>query len=500
MDEEGNQAEDRITELARKRFGISYLFPFQRLVIANVLEAAEAGQEGPPPRQIVLLPTGFGKSLCFQLPALLLPGPSLVVYPLLALMADQQRRLAQLGIPCAVFRGGQEPAERAAQEAAVASGAAKLVLTNPECLALPRLRDFLRGHRPSHVAIDEAHCVSEWGETFRPAYLELGRILGELGPACVSAFTATAGPAVCEAIASRLFAGQGYRIVEGDPDRPNISYSVVRTLCRERTLTRFARELPRPLLVFEASREGVQILAGLLRRRLKSRDVRFYHAGLGREEKGEIEDWFFASREGILVSTCAYGMGVDKKDIRAVVHFSPPSTVEAYLQESGRVGRDGQRSQAVLIATPWDGGRGGDGLEPSRLSRRRAFLGYATMPGCRRENLLDLLGSSRSERAPCSGCDRCEDRETTALEGEREIRDFLVWNPRRFRADRAVALLAGRWRGEPPLCAGWGSMAGWDEEDAAHAMAAALRLGLAREMPAWPWKAALAPARRSLLT
>jgi ATP-dependent DNA helicase RecQ len=488
--------DDPVARVAKERFGLDYLYPYQRLVTANVLDASAPGAE--PMRQVVLLPTGFGKSLCFQLPALLLPGPTIVAYPLLALMEDQRRRLGSLGIACAVFRGGMSPAERAAMERSVELGEAKIVISNPECLGTPRLLDFLKETRPSHLAIDEAHCVSEWGESFRPAYLEMGRIADALSPPALSAFTATASPTVFEAVARILFGSSSYRVVEGDPDRPNISYAVVRTLNRERSLSRLARDMSRPLLVFCSSREGAQIISRLLRERLGEEEIRFYHAGLERPEKKRIEEWFFASGTGILATTCAYGMGVDKKDIRSVIHYETPSSVEAYLQEAGRAGRDGKPSRAVLLAGPREEERLAREVDEGRISRFRALLGYASSEeGCRRDALLDLLGASREGRAPCSGCDRCESGAQgagiAAREGEEEISSFARANARRFTPDEALALLRGEGKGEgePPRCAFWGSMGDWDARDASRAMAEALRLGLVREHSTWPWRGRL---------
>jgi len=488
--------EDPVARTAKERFGLDYLFPHQRLVAANVLDASVPGSE--PMRQVVLLPTGFGKSLCFQLPALLLPGPTVVAYPLLALMEDQRRRLASLGIPCAVFRGGMSPAERAAAESSVERGEAKIVISNPECLGKGRLLDFLKGARPSHLAIDEAHCVSEWGQGFRPAYLEMGRIAEDLSPPALSAFTATASPTVFEAVARILFGGSSYRVIEGDPDRPNISYAVVPTLCRERSLSRLARDMPRPLLVFCSSREGAQILSRLLRERLGEEEIRFYHAALERSEKKRVEEWFFSSGTGILATTCAYGMGVDKKDIRSVIHYETPASVEAYLQEAGRAGRDGLPSRAVLLAGPGEEERLARETDEGRVSRFRALLGYASSKeGCRRDALLDLLGAAREGRAPCSGCDRCESGANGRglREGEEEIVSFARANARRYTPEEALILLRGERKGvgEPPRCAYWGSMGEWEARDASRAMAEALRLGLLREESTWPWKGKLAP-------
>jgi ATP-dependent DNA helicase RecQ len=416
-------------------------------------------------------------------------------------MADQKRRLDGLGIPCALFRGGQDSAERRAAEALVERGEAKIVIANPECLAQERLLRFLAAAHPSHLAIDEAHCVSEWGETFRPSYLELGRIVDALSPPALSAFTATASPVVLEAVARILFGGSGYRLVEGDPDRPNLHYAVERSLCPERTLLRLAVSLPRPLVVFCASREGTQILARLLRERLTGCDARFYHAGLDRSEKRVLEEWFFSSPDGILVATCAYGMGVDKKDIRSVVHYGPPRSVEAYLQEAGRAGRDSSPAWAVLIvpARDWSGATSADGGE--RDERYRAFLGYAeSASGCRRERLLALLcanGGKTEENEglrsnPCSGCDRCDGTAREDPEGAAEITAFVAANPRRFDAAAATLMLAGKSsRESPPRCAGWGSMREWDTGEITAALRSAITTGLVRERRIRPWKGRL---------
>jgi ATP-dependent DNA helicase RecQ len=499
-------ADDPVAAFARERLGIGYLYPYQRLVVANVLDAAAEGAE--PLRQAVLLPTGFGKSLCFQLPALLLPGPTVVAYPLLALMEDQRRRLESLGVGCAVIKGGQSPEERGAAERSVERGEAKIVITNPECLSAPRVLDFLAAARISHLAIDEAHCVSEWGESFRPAYLELGKAAERLAPPALSAFTATASPLVLEAVGRILFGGSPYRVLRGDPDRPNISFSVALTLSRERSLERLARAAERPAIVFCSSRDGSRMTARLLRERLGESEIRFYHAGLERGEKKAVEEWFFGSGTGILASTCAYGMGVDKKNIRTVIHLDAPPSVEAYLQEAGRGGRDGLQSRAVLIHVPGD--RRALEREPDELRRARAgaLLDYAeSESGCRRGILLDLLGAEREGRAPCSGCDRCEDergrdedgpdRPPLRIEGAAEIEGFARANARRFTAEEAVSLLLADGAVEPPRCARWGALEGWDRIDAARALEEAKRLGYAREGRRWPWKGLIGPRARA---
>lgn len=296
--------DDPIAKLARERFGVEYLFPLQRMAIANVLDGLETGENV---RQLVLFPTGFGKSLCFQLPALLAPGPTVVVYPLLALMNDQESSLRRRGIPAAVFRGKMDSTEREAQFDAVRSGKTRIVITNPECLATPLIREFLSGAGVFHVAIDEAHCVSEWGETFRPAYLKLRENIESLRPSVLSALTATASPGVAAAIVNHIFGDKAYSLVTADMDKPNIRYSIEATLSPAHTLARLVRSKQKPLIVFGQSRDQVRLICELIRASTDF-DSRFYHAGLTREEKNSVEAWFMKSADGILSATCAYGM------------------------------------------------------------------------------------------------------------------------------------------------------------------------------------------------
>jgi ATP-dependent DNA helicase RecQ len=468
---------------------VDYLYPLQRLVIAAVLDSVEEGGL----RQAAIFPTGFGKSLCFQLPALLLPGPTLAVYPLLALMEDQARSLARLGLASAVFRGGQEVTERRLLEAELEAGRTKILITNPESLK-GRLLDFLARNRPSHLAIDEAHCVSEWGETFRPSYLELGKVIEGLDPPAVSAFTATASPPVLEAVSRILFGGSGPRLVQADPDRSNISYEVLPCLARERGLEQILAASQRPAIVFCGSRAGSQILAERLLTRFPGEELRFYHAGLRREEKAAIEAWFLTNPAGILVSTCAYGMGVDKRNIRTTIHYDLPPSVEAFLQESGRAGRDGLPARSALLLGPDAEAQVERVEDPTRRARKAALLAWAADSlSCRRVGLLGLLGMELS--APCSGCDVCEARAVLEPEGKKEILAFVEANPRRFDEGEALRLLRGE-GGEPPCSRASSTLSAWRKEDLAAALAAARgRAGLVQRLETGPWAGRLAPLR-----
>lgn len=335
-DEQQKDTEDTVMAAAKRAFGISYLYPWQRLVIENILDSAQNPESEDEfschGKQIVLLPTGAGKSMCFLVPSLLLKGPTLVLYPLLALMSDQKRRMDDAGIESVVFRGGQSKEEREENFARIHNGA-KIILANPEVLLSEGLAERLALCKIAHVAIDEAHCVSEWGDTFRPAYLELGRIIRTLEPKVVTAFTATASSGVLSRISDVLFGGPVH-IIRSDSDRPNIRYYVVNAYSKKRAAFRLAVMERKPLIIFCGTRGNAEDMARELAAYLGSDKVKFYHAGLEREEKDAVEKWFYPRDDAVLCCTCAFGMGVDKKDIHCVIHLEPSPTAEAYLQVS----------------------------------------------------------------------------------------------------------------------------------------------------------------------
>ncbi|MFP4644037.1 MAG: RecQ family ATP-dependent DNA helicase [Spirochaetales bacterium] len=430
---------DPIVEEARTRFGTSYLFPYQRLVIGNILEAAEAlgeratrekigvsGESGGSvgknidieseyiadirAQQTAVLPTGSGKSLCFQLPASLLRGPTLVVYPLISLVADQKRRIEEAGIRCEVLRGGQTSRERVGIARKLRRGEVKMLLTSPEALCGRSGRAIASECGFSHAVIDEAHCVSEWGLTFRGAYLELGQIIRDAGIPLVTAFTATATEAILDDIDRYLFPGFESHRIEAFPDRPELRFHVVPAISVRRTLTGLLRggkpdpdpdpfsvwrpplPLARPAIIFCRTRGETEQTARMIARKLPETDVGFYHAGLEKPERSAIEEWFFNSQDGVLVATTAYGMGVDKKNVRSVVHTSPAGTFCSYVQESGRAGRDRQPADAVMLFPAFASDPHGE------------LVAYARSDRCRRESILAAFGR-RCEA--CTACDIC---------------------------------------------------------------------------------------------
>lgn len=395
-------SDDPAAQAALENYGIKYLFPWQRLVIANIMDAAKGEDREILGKQIVLLPTGAGKSLCFQIPAILLDGPTLVIYPLLALMSDQYRRMVEGGMKCVIFRGGQDEKERQENFRQLENGA-KIIIANPEVLSNQNLLEQLCKCGIKHIAIDEAHCVSEWGDTFRPLYLELGPILKKLNVPVVTAFTATASPEVLSRIAQVLFDGEAH-IVRSDSDRPNIHYYVKKVAAKKTAALILAKTEPRPMIIFCGTRSRTEDMAQELNTAYGDGTAKFYHAGLEREEKTEIEQWFFNQKDAVLCATCAYGMGVDKKDIHTVVHLDPPLTAEAYIQEAGRGGRDGSVANAILLWSQEDRVKFAQFPDSSRNSALRLF---AETTDCRRQVLLDALGA---EQAVCSGCDICDSK------------------------------------------------------------------------------------------
>ena len=416
IESEEAKSDDFITKLAFDNFGIKYLYPWQRLVIANILEAYdykkgksvdleennEEDDSFTKGRQIILLPTGAGKSLCFQMPALVLDGPSLIIYPLLALMTDQQRRMEEGSLGCVVFRGGQDEAERNMCFQKIKEGA-KIILANPEVLQSKSLLEKLKTVGIKHIAIDEAHCVSEWGDSFRPSYLELGNVIKELNPPVISAFTATASPSVLSRISEILFDGEAH-IVRSESDRKNIHYFVRPAIAKKKEVLRLVKSELRPMIVFCGTRDKAEDMAQEINVCYGRGTAKFYHAGLEKSEKTDIEKWFYESKDGVLCATCAYGMGVDKKDIKTVVHLEVPATAEAYIQEAGRGGRDGSVANAILLWSLEDS------LKYSKYekgTRESAMREFAETTDCRRQVLLDALGG---EQAVCSGCDLCNKR------------------------------------------------------------------------------------------
>jgi ATP-dependent DNA helicase RecQ len=492
MNDENNlSGQDPLSEAVKNLFGLSYLFPYQRLVITNILEAAQAEEHSDREslgRQIVILPTGAGKSLCFQLPAMLIEGLTLVIYPILSLMADQQRRLAERGFSPVIIRGGQSKEERDEIWGKLEGGQSKFIIANPEVLLTAQVKSKIEKIKVMHIVIDEAHCVSEWGESFRPSYLEIGSIIKMLNPPLVTAFTATASPPVLEKIRKYIFYDTEVSQIVGNPDRPNISYSAKGCINRNLAVRDLLIKYSRPAIVFCSSRPGTEKLAHYLRDDLKEmgydwyNEIRFYHAGLSREEKTETEKWFIHNPEAVLCATCAYGMGVDKADIRTVIHRDCAPSIEAYLQESGRAGRDGKQSNAVLLFGPEDDNSIARTKTDADRARISALLHYARdVKHCRRHALLAMLDYNAHGEVPEEHCcDVCENQANDELREVSSTLNFFRRNKRRYTSVEAASVLADN----KPLS----HEVRWSEEEAGQVISYLLKNEKLKRCKSFPWK------------
>jgi ATP-dependent DNA helicase RecQ len=303
-----------------------------------------------------VLPTGGGKSLCYQVPALVLPGLTVVISPLISLMKDQVDRLQQRGVPAAFLNSTLDPDEIACRLRRATAGELKLLYVAPERLEGIELQRCLRATNISLLAVDEAHCISEWGHEFRPSFRRIAAVRAALDIRQVVALTATATPVVRDDIARQLMM-RTPRVIVGGFDRPNLSYAV--RPCRDdsdkdRALLTTLQSHDRPAVVYASTRNTVQRLA----RQITRAGIRAvaYHGGLDDDLRLEAQDAFMAGTVDAIVATNAFGMGIDKPNVRLVAHYAMPGTLEAYYQEAGRAGRDGLPGRCVLLHAPEDRG------------------------------------------------------------------------------------------------------------------------------------------------
>jgi len=322
-------------------------------------EAVEAALDGRD--ALIVMPTGGGKSLCYQLPGLASSGLTVVVSPLIALMADQCRRLVGEGHPAVMVASGMGEERNREALARIRDGRARIVYCSPERFASTTFLDALATREVDLMAIDEAHCVSEWGHDFRPDYLRLPRAIERLGRPAVMACTATATEEVAEDISARL----GLRdplVVRSGFDRPNISFDIVTFEgkgSKARKLALLEHGLRQrqnlPAIVYCGTRRDTEAVADALRS--SGAVAAAYHAGMEPDERASAQHRFMVGDADVIVATNAFGMGIDKADVRSVWHWAIPTSVEAYFQEAGRAGRDGHQARAVLLAGRSDLGR-----------------------------------------------------------------------------------------------------------------------------------------------
>ncbi|NCC64651.1 MAG: ATP-dependent DNA helicase RecQ [Spirochaetia bacterium] len=404
--------EETIDDLASHRFSVASLRPFQKLVITRILEhdTKISDHQGV----VVVLPTGGGKSLCFMLSSLLVEGLTVLVYPLLSLMNDQERRLEAANIKNISIRGGQSTQERNNLFAKLDSKEVKVVITNAECLLQSQVINRLRCYTISLFVLDEAHTIVSWGEGFRPALASLGTVLSHLRIRQILCFTATADRQIITGLNRIIFTGGKPHYIRGNSDRPNISYHVVRTLNKEHTLsTLLKNKTLRPSLIFCTRRDRCESATRSLLFSQPDLTVRYYHAGLSNTVRKSLESWFASDPEAVLFATKAFGMGIDVSHIASVIHFDLSEDVLSFLQESGRAGRDGRQAYSIVLL---------DG-EEKESSLQRIFTNNQS---CFRNALLSALGE---ENTQCSGCDICNQNWMTEREGERVILEAIAHRP-----------------------------------------------------------------------
>ncbi len=438
---------NRLTDALRRYWGFDSLRPLQRRAIA----AAMAGRDS-----LLVMPTGGGKSLCYQLPPLIDNRLDVVISPLISLMKDQVDGLNEVGVPAAAIHSALTPEQRRDIYSRIHSGKLRLLFTSPERLVGERFLSMLQALDIRRFAIDEAHCISQWGHDFRPEYRQLAMLKERFPHATLHAFTATATPRVRQDIVQQL-ALDTPEVIVGPVDRENLVYRVVPKVDVERqTAEVIARHQDEAVIVYCISRKETENVAAWLAQH--GIEARAYHAGMDNDERRRVQDEFASEKLNVVVATVAFGMGIDRSNVRCVIHTGLPKSIEHYQQETGRAGRDGLEAECVLFysagdALKWESlivKSAADAPDPepviaSARQHLQDMARFASAPACRHRVLTEYFGQ-RYEKLNCGACDVCLEEIDTIPESTviaQKILSCVARVEQRFGVGHVVDVLCG---------------------------------------------------------
>lgn len=420
----------------------------------NIIDNISSGRDA-----LCIMPTGGGKSICYQIPALMSDGVAIVISPLISLMKDQVTSLNQNGIRSAYINSTLNPAQQSRAIFNAMNGEYKLIYVAPERLEAPAFLKLCNSIKISLIAVDEAHCVSQWGHDFRPSYLKIADFISRLNPRpVISAFTATATDAVKQDILNLLGLNNPFEITTGF-DRKNLFFAVKRPQSKKKELLAIVNEHKNESgIIYCATRKNVEKVSEFLNENGHSSLI--YHAGLNSELRNKNQEDFINDRCNLIVATNAFGMGIDKPDVRFVVHYNMPKNLENYYQEAGRAGRDGENSDCVLLYSPGDVHtqkffieHNDDNTELTDEQREKIkkndyfklnkMVGYCTATTCLRNYILNYFGEHHSKE--CKNCSAClkEYKLTDVTVDSQKILSCIIRTGQRYGASTITAVLAG---------------------------------------------------------